>query len=59
MGYCGGVVFPSTSTNSSYCTAALSVLKTMQYEASDAGKHSKSREVHNSHGCELTEAATT
>ena len=32
----------------------------MQYEeASDTGKHCKSREIHNSHGCELRETATT
>ena len=57
MGYRGGVVFLSTSTTSSYCTIALSMLKTTQYEANDTGKHWKTREVHNSQGCELTEAA--
>ena len=58
-GYCGGVVSLLTSTASSYCNVALSALKTTQYEANDIGKHWKSREVHNSRGCELTEAATT
>ena len=40
---CGGCFFPSTSTSSSYCTVALPGLKTMQYEASDTGKHCESR----------------
>ena len=53
-----GVVFPSTSIASSYCTAALPALKTIQYEASGSGKHCKSREIHSSRGCELTETAT-
>ena len=53
-----GVVFASISTASSYCTVALLALKTTQYEASGTGKHCKSREVHNSRGCELTVAAT-
>ena len=54
-----GCDFPSTSTSSSYCTLALPELKTMQYEASDTGKHCKSREIHNLRGRALTEAATT
>ena len=32
MGYCGDVIFLSTSTTSSYCTVALTVLKTTQFE---------------------------
>ena len=54
-----GVVFLSTSTASSYCTVALPVLKTTQYEASDTGKHYKSREIYISCGCELMEAVST
>lgn len=45
--YRGGVVFLSTSTDSSHCTVALSVLKITQYEANDTSNHWKSREVHN------------
>ena len=59
MEYCGGAVFLSTSTTSNYCTVALSTLKTTQYEANDTGEHCKSREIHNSRGCELMEAAAT
>ena len=54
-----GVWFPSTSTCSSSCTVDLPGLKTTQYEASDTGKHCKSREIHNLCGRVLTEAATT
>ena len=38
-GYRGGVVYLPTSSASSYCTVALSALKTIQYEANDTGKH--------------------
>ena len=55
---CGGWGFPSTSTSSSYCIVALPQLKTTLCEASDNGKHCKSREIHNLHGRALTEAAT-
>ena len=58
-GYRRGAFFLSTSTASSYWTVALSALKTTKYEANDTGKHWKSREVHNSRGCELMQAATT
>ena len=57
-GYRAGVVFLSTSTASSYCTVALSELKTTQYGASHTGKHFKRREIRNSRGCGVTEAAT-
>ena len=58
-GYRGGVVFLSTSTASSYGTVALPKLKTTQYEVSHTGKHYKRREIHNSRGCGVKEAATT
>ena len=54
-----GCGFPSTSTCSSSCTVDLPELKMTQYEASDTGKHCKSREIHNLRGRVLTEAATT
>ena len=57
-GYRAGVVLLSTSTASSYCTVALSELKTTQYGASHTGKHFKRREIRNSRGCGVTEAAT-
>ena len=57
-GYRAGVVFLSTSTASSYCTVVLSELKTTQYGASHTGKHFKRREIRNSRGCGVTEAAT-
>ena len=59
MGSCGGVVFLSTSTASSYCTIALPELKTTKYEASHTGKHCKRREIHNSSGYGVMEASTT